>query len=115
MKRYSMKAYQSDGVFCKSYEDGWGAWVKWEDVKHLRPTDGYEQLRDELVDALAINETLNNEIRRLKVTTITAKDGTLKVRDVTECNCHKMLFHECHDGRSIVSDWVCPKHGYKKR
>ena len=42
--------------------------------------------------------------------------GLIKELEHTaECNCYFMFNHECHDGVSVVSEWVCPKHGYKKR
>ncbi len=114
MKRYRMAQHAEKSfapgrhyVFTVAEEDENGEWVTLKDYKEelFRYTEEYESRIREL----------KNEIRRLKTSTVTASDGVIKVRDITECNCADVLFHESHDGKSFVSEWVCPRHGYKKR
>ena len=77
-------------------EDPVGAWVTWEDHRQS--------------EALLLGEieSFRAEIRRLKVSTVTAEGGVIKVRDVTECTCY-----DCWG--SLLKEWVCPRHGYKRR
>jgi hypothetical protein len=105
MKRYKLDVEhcQVAGWGLRPIEADDGEWVTWED--HMKSQSVYDR---EILG-------LQNEIRRLKTSTITADGGFLKFKDVTECNCAEMLFHECHDGKSIVTEWVCPRHGYKRR
>jgi len=88
-------------------EDPGGEWVRWEDYKaKMQRAKGFREL--EKMNLEAQIGCLESEIRRLKTTTITAKDGILKIKDVTDCN--------CKNGLDLWwGQWVCPKHGYKKR
>lgn len=101
MQRY--RRWYLDNGFSKMEPESLGEWVKWEDYSRVEET--YEKRIREL----------NDKLRRYKTSNVVADGGVLKVRDVAECNCQSMLFHKCHDGVSVVSEWVCPKHGYKRR
>lgn len=113
MKRY--RSVMIGSVRRVMTEDVAGTWVRWEDVE-----DMIIENRNFKAANAAFNVAeggLQDEIRRLKTTTITGEDGILKVRDVTECSCADMATGTMakYPNMLMADWWVCPKHGYKKR
>jgi len=130
MKRY--KRVEFCGVQYNMHEDPDGEWVKYEDVKHLRPNFSVceyteEMLGDAQFQISRIMEAYEKEIRELKDRI--GNDPKTHLQPgikMPECNCKEMTKHKPASisrgnlfGDSLLPQspdyWICPAHGYKKR
>ena len=96
-----------------------GEWVRYEDIKHLRPNLSLceyteEMLGDAQFQISRITEIYEKRIRELKDQIGNDPKTHLQPGIKTpECNCAERAASCTHN--PLHTWWVCPAHGYKKR